>query len=202
MSPPAIPRERISVYIPAFNVAEYLQRCIEGLLAQSLPPDEFPIIDDGSWDNSAEIASNFRAVTLIRHPANKGLAATRNTALHATRNELVASLDADCVAAPAILGVGGKFIEGVQLSTADRWRAVLMPQHWGNTPICNPKFLFGNNNLFCKSAALELRGYDENLRTNGEDADLSDRLRRKKLTLLYDPQRVQTTSAMIRRFLF
>jgi glycosyltransferase involved in cell wall biosynthesis len=200
MSSPASPFERISVYIPAFNVAEYLSRCIEGLLAQSLPPDEILVIDDGSRDNSSQIASSYRAVTLIRHPDNRGLAAARNTAMHAARNELVASLDADCVADPswlaelaknmadpAIVGVGGKLMEGVQLSTADKWRTAHMPQHWGNVPLRNPKFLFGCNALFRKSVVLELGGYDETRRTNGEDTDLSARLCEKNLTLLYDP---------------
>lgn len=169
-------------------------------MAQNLAPDEILVIDDGSRDNCAQIASRYPAVTLIRHATNKGLAAARNTALHAARNELVASLDADCVANPSwlaelaknmadptIVGVGGKLIEGVQLSTADRWRTVHMPQHWGDAPIFDPKVLFGCNTLFRKSVLLKLGGYDENLRTNGEDADVSARLRENKFTVLYDP---------------
>ena len=116
------------------------------------------------------------------------------------RNELVASIDADCVADPEwlaalvapmadpkIAGVGGKLTEGVQVHLADRWRCAHMPQEWGDAVIRNPKFLFGCNNLFRKSVVLEAGGYDERMRTNGEDADLSARLRARGWDLLYTP---------------
>src|SRR5690348_146132 len=93
--------ERVTAYIPAHNVSEYLARAIEGLLSQTHPLDEILVIDDGSRDNSAEIASRYSQVKLIQHPINKGLAAARNTALRAAWNELVASVDADVVADPS-----------------------------------------------------------------------------------------------------
>lgn len=191
---------KISVYIPAYNVAEFLPRCMQSLLAQTLPADEILVIDDGSRDNSAELAAGCAGVTLIRHSANNGLAAARNTAMNAARNEFVASIDADCVAHPSWLselvkhmgdpklaGVGGKLIEGVQDSVADRWRAAHMPQEWGDSLLHNPGFLFGCNNLFRKSAVLAMGGYDERMRTNGEDTDLCAKLREKGWDLLYDP---------------
>jgi len=190
----------ISVYIPAYNVARFLSRSIESLLAQSLRPAEILVIDDGSSDNSAKIAASYSAVTLIRHERNRGLAAARNTAFNRARCELVASLDADCVADPdwlaslvphmndaEVAGAGGFLSEGVQVSLADRWRRAHMPQEWGPGWIRNPKFLFGCNNLLRKSAVLEVGGYDESMRTNGEDCDLSRRLRAQDWQLIYDP---------------
>ncbi|HYY72222.1 MAG TPA: glycosyltransferase family 2 protein [Candidatus Bathyarchaeia archaeon] len=194
------PPQKVSVYIPAHNAGEFLERSIKGLLAQSLPPDEILVIDDGSRDNSAEIAAAHKGVTLIRHPVNKGLAAARNTAMKAARNDFVASIDADCIAHPdwlsllarnmddpKLAGVGGELIEGVQETLADRWRAVHLSQQWGNLPLRNPLFLFGCNNLFRKSAVVEVGGYDERMRTNGEDTNLCARLRAKGWDLLYDP---------------
>jgi glycosyltransferase involved in cell wall biosynthesis len=199
MNSPDTVTPNVSVYIPAFNVAEFLARGIESLLTQTLPPGEILVIDDGSLDNSAEIASRYSQVTLVRHQGNKGLAAARNTALRAARHELVASIDADCVAAPtwlaeltrhladpALVGVGGKLNEGVQNTLADRWRAVHMPQHWGDACV-RPRFLFGCNNLFRKSALLAIGGYDERMRTNGEDTDICARLREKNGEFLYVP---------------
>jgi glycosyltransferase involved in cell wall biosynthesis len=190
----------ISVYIPAYNVARFLPRSIESLLAQTLAPAEILVIDDGSSDGSAEIAARYSAVTLVRHERNRGLAAARNSAFRAARSELVASLDADCVADPAwlanlapqlqdpaIAGVGGSLTEGVQVSLADRWRRAHMPQEWGSAWIRNPKFLFGCNNLFRKAVVLEAGGYDESMRTNGEDCDLSRRLLARGWQLIYDP---------------
>lgn len=191
---------KVSVYIPAHNAGEFLARSIKSLLTQTLPPDEILVIDDGSRDNSAEIAAAYNGVTLIRHTVNRGLAAARNTAMQAARNDFVASIDADCIADPfwlyelaknmddpKLAGVGGKLSEGIQHTLADRWRAVHMGQNWGDSLLLNPRFLFGCNNLFRKSAVLEAGGYDERMRTNGEDTSLCARLKEKGWDFLYDP---------------
>jgi glycosyltransferase involved in cell wall biosynthesis len=193
--------DKISVYVPAYNSAEFLSRAIDGLLAQTLPANEILVIDDGSSDSTAEIAAGYPDATVIRQPQNNGLGAARNTGFRAARNELVASLDADCVPDPGWLaglarhfddaklaGVGGRLVEGNQRTAADRWRRAHMPQEWGEKPLRNPKFLFGCNNMFRKSAILEAGGYDESMRTNGEDTDVSRRLRDMKWDLLYDPE--------------
>jgi len=195
---------KLSVYIPCYNAASYLERSLSGLLNQTHPPDEILVIDDGSTDNTVEIASKFPA-RVIRHAQNKGLAAARNTAFRAAKNEMVASLDADCVAAPDwlarmvthlddpdVVGVGGRLVEGVQVSVADRWRRAHMPQEWGDSYVRNPKFLFGCNNLFRRSTVLNVGGYDESMRTNGEDCDLSRRLMLAGHDLVYEPSAVAT----------
>ncbi len=191
---------KVSVYIPAYNAGEFIARAIEGVLAQSLAPDEILVIDDSSTDATRDIATRYAGVKLVRHDRNRGLAATRNTAFQSARNDLVASLDADCVAESRwlehlvphlsdlrIAGVGGRRIEGVQRTAADRWRRAHMPQEWGEEPLRNPRFLFGCNNLFRKSAVLQAGGYDESMRTNGEDIDLSQRLREHGGELVYEP---------------
>jgi glycosyltransferase involved in cell wall biosynthesis len=206
----------ISVYIPAYNVAKFLPRSIESLLAQTLLPTEILVIDDGSPDDSAEIAGRYPGVTVVRHERNRGLAAARNTAFRSANCDFVASLDADCVADPTwlanlaphmgdpeIAGVGGALAEGIQLTLADRWRRAHMPQEWGVAWIRNPKFLFGCNNLFRKAAVLGVGGYNESMRTNGEDCDLSRRLRAENWQLIYDPAakathfRSDTTSSIL-----
>jgi GT2 family glycosyltransferase len=191
---------RITAYIPAYNAARFLPGCIESLLAQTLAPVEILVIDDGSSDDSAEIACRYPGVRVIRHQRNRGLAAARNTAFRSAECELVASLDADCIAEPSwlanlaeslqdldVAGAGGFLREGLQDSWADRWRAAHMPQEWGPRSIRNPKFLFGCNNIYRKSAVLEVGGYDESMRTNGEDCDLSRRLRERNWQLIYNP---------------
>jgi GT2 family glycosyltransferase len=191
---------RVTVYIPAYNVAKFLALAIESLLAQTYAADELIVIDDGSQDATVEIARRYPLVKLVRHDTNRGLGGARNTAVRTARNEFVASLDADCVAEPEwlaalvaamadpkVAGVGGKLTEGVQVNLADRWRRAHMPQEWGDSVVRNPKFLFGCNSLFRKSLVLEAGGYDERMRTNGEDTDLSARLRARGWDLLYTP---------------
>ena len=197
--------ERITAYTPAYNVSEYLARTIEGLISQTYPFDEIFVIDDGSRDNSAEIASRYPQVKLIRHSVNKGLAAARNTAMSVARNELIASVDADVVADanwiatllphmadPKVAGAGGILVEGVQKTLADRWRGAHMAQEWGPNYIRNPRFIYGSNNVLRKSAVLEAGGYNESLRTCGEDPDLASRLRGRGWDLVYDPAAVTT----------
>jgi GT2 family glycosyltransferase len=134
-----------------------------------------------------------------------GLGAARNTAFRRARNQLVASIDADCVAnehwlenllqnmnSRKVAGAGGRLVEGVRESMADRWRCVHMVQEWGAERIEDPLFLFGCNNIFRKSAVLEAGGYDETMRTNGEDAQMSRRLRQRGWSLIYDPRATAT----------
>ncbi|MGB2900733.1 MAG: glycosyltransferase family 2 protein [Candidatus Acidiferrum sp.] len=191
----------ISVYIPAYNAEEFLSRAIEGVLAQTHPADEILVIDDGSRDATAEIAARYPTVTLVRHDRNRGLGAARNTAFQTARNEFVASLDADCVPDPTwlavlmshlkdsnVVGVGGRLIESVRRTMADRWRCAHMRQELGESLLRNTNFLFGCNNIYRKSAVIEVGGYNEAMRTNAEDADLSRRLCAKGWNMVYEPE--------------
>jgi GT2 family glycosyltransferase len=193
---------RITVYIPCYNAAAWIERVLEGVLAQTLRPDEIIVVDDGSHDSTVELAARF-AVTLIRQDRNRGLAAARNTAMRAARNELVAALDSDVVPGPewlerlaphfensrVALG-GGKLVEAMQRRLADRWRAFHLRQHRGDAPIENPPFVYGANTMARRSAVLAVGGYDERLRTNGEDSNMSYRLRERGWTTFYEPAAV------------
>ena len=192
---------KVSLYIPAYNAAGFIKASIETILSQTLAPDEILVIDDGSHDATSEIVSRYKEIRLIRHDRNRGLAAARNTAVRAARNELVGSVDADCVAAPAwleklvsafedqkIAGAAGRLIEGFQDSLADRWRCVHMRMDRGEQRIRNPMFLHGNNGLYRKSALLGVGCYDEAMLTAGDDADMGRRLRSAGWELLHEPE--------------
>ena len=70
----------------------------------------------------------------------------------------------------------GRLFDSVLDTIGDRWRAAHLNQDWGLTPSDAPAFLFGNNTLLRRSAVLAAGGYDERLRTNGEDVDISRKL--------------------------
>jgi len=192
----------VSLYIPCYNVERFIARCIEGVLAQTHPLDEILIIDDGCKDETLKVASKY-PVRIVRHPSNRGLSAARNTGFREARNELVAALDADCVADPtwmeclvrnfdndATSAAGGKLVETVLDSTADRWRKAHMSQDWGPDRKVNPPFMFGNNSIIRKAVVEKVGWYDERLRTNAEDFDLCRRMKLDGFGFVYDPTAV------------
>lgn len=197
---------KLTVYIPCYNAARYIESSIQALLGQTHPADELLIIDDGSSDNSIELASHF-PVRVIRHEKNKGLAAARNTAFAHASHPLVAAVDADVVPEPfwleallsnfqdpRVAGAGGRLIEAYHTSTADAWRAVHMTQDLGpeRIDIEHPshKRLGGFGTLFRKDAVLAVGAYDEKYRTNFEDVDLCERLLAAGHKLVFEPRAV------------
>jgi CDP-glycerol glycerophosphotransferase len=91
---------RVSVIVPVYNVAAYLETCLESLAQQSMPDLEVVMVEDGSTDASTEIAERFVArdprFKLVRQ-ANAGLGAARNTGVVHATGEFVAFVDSDDV---------------------------------------------------------------------------------------------------------
>lgn len=85
----------LSVVVPCYNNAAFVAEAIASIIAQSVPPAQVIVVDDGSTDASAAQVARFApAVTLLRQP-NRGAAAARNTGVAAAIHPLVAFLDAD-----------------------------------------------------------------------------------------------------------
>lgn len=96
----------VSIIIPAYNQARYLADTVQSVLAQTFGEFELIIVDDGSTDNTGEVAKAFsdRRVRYI-HQANKGLSGARNTGIaHAQAPNLV-FLDADDWLVPQALSL-------------------------------------------------------------------------------------------------
>jgi len=89
----------VSVIIPARNAAGSIQECLRAVLAQENLAHELEVIlvDDGSTDNTAELAESL-GVRMMRQ-ANVGPAAARNAGARLARGEIVVFTDADCVPA-------------------------------------------------------------------------------------------------------
>lgn len=99
---------RVSVVIPAYNCARFLERAVTSALAQSeAGPLQIVIIDDGSTDGTpevmADLARRHAQVETYANPKNSGPAATRNHGISRARGEWVALLDADDAFAPGRL---------------------------------------------------------------------------------------------------
>lgn len=96
MLPPPPAQLLVSVLIPAWNVAPWLGACLDSVLAQSLANFECIIVDDGSTDNTAQVAQSCAdpRIRLIRQE-NAGVSAARNRALDEAKGQFIAFLDAD-----------------------------------------------------------------------------------------------------------
>lgn len=88
----------VSVIIPAYNAARTLEMTVQSVYGQSLQDFEIIIVDDGSKDNTLEVAQRIAAsdsrIKVIAQP-NSGAAAARNAGIKAAAGEYVAFLDAD-----------------------------------------------------------------------------------------------------------
>lgn len=96
----------ISVIIPAYNVEEYLARCLDSVLAQTHRELEILVINDGSTDGTAAIADAYAArdsrVKPI-HQANAGLVAVRDRGIGLASGSYVSFIDGDDEIEPDML---------------------------------------------------------------------------------------------------
>ncbi|MFC5744295.1 bifunctional glycosyltransferase/CDP-glycerol:glycerophosphate glycerophosphotransferase [Actinomadura rugatobispora] len=93
-------KPRVTVVVPIYNVAPYLEECLDSIAAQTLGDLDVVMVDDGSTDASAEIAAAHAArdgrFRLIRQD-NHGLGHARNTGAREARGEYLAFVDSDDV---------------------------------------------------------------------------------------------------------
>jgi glycosyltransferase involved in cell wall biosynthesis len=184
--PPLDDPEAVAVVIPAFGAERFLAEAIEGVLAQTRPPSEVLVVDDGSPDRTAAIAARYedRGVRLFRQD-NRGAGAARNRGVALTSAPLLAFLDADdlwprdrlerlravLVADHALGGVIGDFecFSSPDMAEADRAR-LSVPA--GRRPGWLPGAL-----LLRRSAWERVGPFDESLVNGGEFIDWVARAR-------------------------
>jgi len=89
----------LSLIVPVYNVAPYLEKCMQSLLAQDLRDMEIIVIDDGSTDDCPAILERFRSlfpekIQVIRQE-NGGLSSARNSGLNIAQGNYLAFVDSD-----------------------------------------------------------------------------------------------------------
>lgn len=88
----------ISVIVPVYNVAPYLQQCVESILLQSYKHLEILLIDDGSTDGSGELCDAFSRKDeriQVVHKSNGGLSSARNAGLEIAQGDWISFVDSD-----------------------------------------------------------------------------------------------------------
>lgn len=119
---------RLSVVIPAHNAETTLATAIASALAQSRRPDELVVVDDGSTDATASVATS-HGVVLVRQ-SQGGPSAARNAGVDASTGDWVAFLDADDEWHPS------KLEHQVRYAGTDG--TVLVATDWARSPVSAP----------------------------------------------------------------
>ena len=103
----------ISIIIPVYNIAPYLEECVESIINQSFTDFEVILVDDGSNDGSTDLCDKYKTYSNFRviHTKNEGAAHARNTGLDIAKGKYVAFIDGDDVIVENYLEILYKEIE-------------------------------------------------------------------------------------------
>jgi glycosyltransferase involved in cell wall biosynthesis len=85
----------VSVIIPTYNYARFIGEAVDSALAQTRPPLEVIVVDDGSTDDTAAVLAAYGDRIRVLRQKNAGVAMARNAGIAAARGEYLAFLDSD-----------------------------------------------------------------------------------------------------------
>lgn len=97
----------ISIIVTVYNIAEYLPRCVDSLLAQTYRQLEIILVDDGSEDGSGEICDHYGAKeerVKVLHQSNQGPSSARNAGFRMAQGEYIGYVDGDDFIEPDMYG--------------------------------------------------------------------------------------------------
>lgn len=102
--------KRLSIIIPAYNVQQYLSKCLDSLLIQDIPKSDYEIIiiNDSSEDKSLEIAKSYlikyQNFIILNNQENKGIGGARNVGIREATGKYIFFVDADDFVQPDSIG--------------------------------------------------------------------------------------------------
>lgn len=199
---------KISAIIPVYNGRKYLREAVESVIAQTLPPVELILVDDGSTDDSLDVIADLKApfpIQIIRQP-NAGQSAARNHGVKVSEGDYIALLDQDDAWYPEHLKkLAEPFLSGKRLGWVysnldiiDGKQRVIThgllnftrarhPKHQIEEMIGEDIHILPSASLINKEAFLGIGGFDERL-CGYEDDDLFRRLFETRWQHVYLPE--------------
>jgi len=194
---------KVSVIVVTYNGSATLRRCLESLTQMTYPNYEVIVVDDGSTDNTREIAAAFDGVKLVS-TRNQGLSAGRNVGLEHATGEIVAYTDDDCFAEQDWLfhivdvfrkgdysAAGGsnlppldegKVAQCVAAAPGAPNHVLLTPEEADHIPGCNMAFR--------TDVLREIGGFNPFFVTAGDDVDVCWRLHDRNYKIGFAPAAV------------
>ena len=169
----------ISVIVPCYNQAQYLDECLQSVLDQTYTDWECIIVNDGSPDHTEEIAKKWvekdtRFIYLSKE--NGGLSSARNAGIEIAKGEWILPLDADDKIGERYLELAEKeFEKGYTIIYCEAEFFGVNNMYW-NLPNYSYERILSGNIIFCSSFFQKkdwskAKGYDLNLQTGREDWD-------------------------------
>lgn len=190
---------KASIIVITYNEEKNIKDCLESLTKQDHPDYEILVVD-ASEDKTAEIASTFKTVKVIK-AKRKGFGIQRNIGIKLSQGDSIAFTDADCTApknwlATAITslekhgaaGIGGNAYPPPNSLKIGVLIACLGYPAGGATGLDPDKDPLSTcNAIFLKTALQDVNGFNEQLTHGGEDTDLCQRLNTHGHKTIIDP---------------
>lgn len=191
---------RASVIIPAYNAEKSIQSCLDALTLQTHLPDEIIVVDDGSKDQTREIAESYSLVTVLSQK-NNGPANARNNGAKKAMNEIIVFLDSDCVPEKnwlesmlqpfvdeKVVGVQGAYKSHQTSLVAKFDQADIEYRYERMKRATRLDWIGSYSAAYRRKIFLDEKGFDETFpKASGEDAELSYRLAEKGFQLVFAP---------------
>ena len=129
---------RLSLIVPVYNVAEYLQKCADSILANDCTDCEVLLVDDGSTDGRSgalcdEIAAANPALFRVIHKPNGGLGDARNAGIAEAKGEYLVFIDSDDHISPDCLAT---LSARIACTHADIYTFDFYCEYPGRTEVC------------------------------------------------------------------
>jgi glycosyltransferase involved in cell wall biosynthesis len=188
-----------SAYVPCFNNASTVASALHSLQCQSSAPAEVFLVDDGSTDESQEVAGRL-SIPVVSMGQNTGRGAVRARAMEVSMHEFVLCCDATnqlssnfaALAShwfddPNVAVVYGRICQNNTCSLADRWRARHLFKVQQTPVIQHGALLCTYGCMLRRSSVLVVGNFDSSLR-HSEDVDLGKRLLAAGFDVIFDPR--------------
>lgn len=191
---------RVAVVVPVYNGRKTIEACLESLFVQDYPPEmlEIVVVDNASTDGTAQILGRYQdRITVLSEPT-RGPSAARNRGVREVSADVIAFIDADCVADGAwlrnLLGPLNKPLVGISGGRNLSRRPCNRIEKFGETihdhqkaiEVYKPPYAISMNWASARKVLLEAGLFDESFQ-RCEDVDLSMRIRQLGYQLVYQP---------------
>lgn len=193
----------VSVVVAAYNMKQTVGDCLDSLLAQRYPNDkvEFIVVDNASTDGTSGVLRAYEGRVRILHERKRGPAAARNAGLAVAQGDLVAFIDADCIADDEWLRNIVQPLDDVSVGIAGGAIHATWPCNWverfgeaihdhrQSIEVFRPPYAITMN--WCSRLAVleRLNFFDERFQRT-EDVDLSFRVVQAGYSLVFQPDAI------------